>query len=120
MGQHCKKLACIKRGPYKVIKVHPSGSYDLMPTGVSNNSKVITKKHGSDLYRCPREIMPFPPLDTSDHAYSSINMPTISQPYEKAHVDGYTPATPWTAPSALIQLSTYIAPIFPTVHTLDT
>jgi hypothetical protein len=43
-----KKLAYICRGPYKIIRSYPSGSYELQAT--SNPRATTIKKHGSDLY----------------------------------------------------------------------
>ena len=59
------KLAYVKIGTHKVIKSWPSGSYTLQHhTGSS------IKKHGSDLYLCPKELVPSKPISSSDDIFS--------------------------------------------------
>lgn len=112
-----KKLAYVRRGPYKITAVHPSGSYSLQLQG--SHSDTTIKKHGSDLYLCPKQLIPHPPLQSSDQAYSELHCKTIDNPYTKAHIDGYSPATPWAAPAAFIQTLTCEVTKFPTVKELD-
>jgi hypothetical protein len=51
------KLSYIRRGgPYRIIKSFQSGSYELQ--SVNNSQHVTIKKHGSDLYMCPPELVP--------------------------------------------------------------
>jgi hypothetical protein len=116
-----KKLTYTRRGPYKIIKAHPSGSYDLKLT--SSNSTSIIKKHGSELILCPKHLIPHPPSSSSDQIYSELNKKIINNPFSRAFIEGYTPTKPWeTAPAALSQISiseeTSIQK-FPSVEELD-
>ena len=114
------KLSYINRGPYKIVKVHPNGSYDLELLKTGN----IIKKHGSELYLSPQLIKPLEPLNSSDKIYGDINKKTIDDPFNIVRIKNYSPVQPWknTAPAASSQLH----PIpkaniesFPTVSQLD-
>ena len=117
-----KKLSYSRRGPYKILKCHPSGSYDLKLTSPTSNA--VIKKHGSELIMCPKNLIPHKPITTSDQIYSELNKKTIENPFSEAYIKGYTPTKPWEAaaaataelssPSILNQI-----PPFPTVEQLD-
>ena len=112
-----RKLSYVKRGPYKIIKLWPSGSYTLQ-----NSTGTTIKKHGSDLYLCPKELIPFNPINTSDRNFSELNKKMVSNPYEKIRIDGYSPSQPWCAPAAYAKLEKMDPiqyPTFPTVEELD-
>ena len=118
-----KKLSYSRRGPYKIITRHPSGSYDLTLLGGTNKS--IIKKHGSDLIQCPKELIPHQSItNSSDQLFSNLNKSTIPNPYEYANIDGFNTVKPWeTAPAALANLKSPIQsntiPSFPTIKELD-
>jgi hypothetical protein len=114
------KLAYIKRGPYKIIKDYPGGSYELEP--LSGRSRTTIKKHGSDLYISPKSLIPHRPIQASDQAFGDLQKKTISNPYQLVGVEGYEPSRPWAAPAATsqIQLATLRnIPDFPTMQELD-
>ena len=83
----------------------------------------LSKKYGSDLYLCPKELIPSKPISSSDQIFSELNKKTIEHPFEQIHIDGYSPSKPWCAPAAVAQLEntdTSQAPLaFPTVEELD-
>jgi hypothetical protein len=118
-----KKLSYSRRGPYKVVTQHPSGSYDL--TLLRGNNKSTIKKHGSDLIQCPKELIPHQSIsDSSDQLFSNLNKSPIPNPYEYANIKGFNPAKPWeTAPAALANIKLPIIsdkiPSFPTVEEMD-
>jgi hypothetical protein len=118
-----KKLSYTRRGPYKIIKTHPSGSYDLKLT--TSQSSSIIKKHGSELILCPKHLIPHQPLHSSDQIYSEINKKIIKNPFSRAFIEGYTPTKPWeAAAAAMLQISqstedSSIIPEFPPVEQLD-
>jgi hypothetical protein len=114
------KLAYIKRGPYKIIKDYPGGSYELEP--LVGRSRATIKKHGSDLYLSPQSLIPHTPIQSSDQAFGDLQKKTISNPYRLVGLDGYSPSQPWAAPAALSQVGLAISqdvPAFPTVEELD-
>ena len=113
-----KKLAYIRRGPYEIIKAYPSGSYELKQLTSKTKNKI--KKHGSDFYLCPEQIIPYKPVNTSDQLYSELNKPTTDNPYEKAHIQGYAPSSPWAAPAAYAHITNYDDKHFPTVEEMYT
>ena len=119
-----KKLSYSRRGPYKIITRHPSGSYDLTLLGGTNKS--IIKKHGSDLIQCPKELIPHQSItNSSDQLFSNLNKSAIPNPYKYANIDGFNTVKPWeTAPAALANLKSPIQsntiPSFPTIKELDT
>ena len=49
-----KKLTYMKIGSYTIVSDLPSGSYELQLLGKPKSQ--IMKKHGSDIYLCPKEI----------------------------------------------------------------
>jgi hypothetical protein len=118
-----KKLSYTRRGPYKIIKTHPSGSYDLKLTTATSSS--VIKKHGSELILCPKYLIPHKPIQSSDHIYSELNKKIIENPFSRAFIEGYTPTKPWEAAAAAlsqIDLSIKdltIVPDFPSVEQLD-
>ena len=117
-----KKLSYSRRGPYTVIKVHPSGSYDLTLT--SSTSSAVIKKHGSELILCPQHLIPHQPIKSSDQIYSEFNKPIIENPFSQAFIEGYTPSNPWEAASAatselLESRESSPLPKFPTVEEMD-
>ena len=119
-----KKLSYTRRGPYKIIKVHPSGSYDLNLT--KPTSKSIIKKHGSELILCPKHLIPHIPISSSDHIYSELNKKIIPNPFSDAHIQGYIPAQPWqssSAAAAYAMVNTNSSddkvPLFPSVSDMD-
>ena len=54
--------------------------------------KAIIKKHGSEIYLCPKELIPYKLLDFSDKAFSELNKKIIEHPYEIAGIKDYEPA----------------------------
>jgi hypothetical protein len=117
-----KKLSYTRRGPYKIIKSHQSGSYDLKLT--TSNSSSIIKKHGSELIMCPKHLIPHKPISSSDQIYSELNKKIIDNPFSQAFIEGYTHTKPWeAAAAAMSQLlpsngQLHIQP-FPSVAELD-
>jgi hypothetical protein len=114
-----KKLAYIRRGPYKIVRSYPSGSYELQL--LSNTKAATIKKHGSDLYLSPKKLIPHSPTHSSDQLFADTNKAMDSQPYKLAGLDGYNPAQPWKEPTAQAQLSkiSQPAPQFPMLAELD-
>lgn len=109
-----KKLSYRTRGPYKVVKLHPSGSYDLQ--SMHSPNQVEIKKHGSDLYSCPQIIQPHTHVKSSDHLFGNFHKGISAHPYENASIQGFKPASPWAAPAAFADVT--MEP-FPTVEELD-
>ena len=116
-----KKLTYTRRGPYEIVKNHPSGSYDLQL--VSSSSQTTIKKHGSELILCPKSLIPHQNTESSDHIFSELNKKSIENPFSRAHIQGYQPVKPWeTAAAATAQLTssdTPDLPPFPSVEQLD-
>ena len=124
------KLSYTRRGPYKIINSYPSGSYELEL--VSNPSAARVKKHGSQLILCPKDLLPHQPIQSSDQIFSEFNKKTLPNPFKEAHIEGYTPATPWASsaaaahshlessqPSPSMIASDTAIEAFPTVEDLD-
>jgi hypothetical protein len=97
-----KKLAYIRRGPYKIITSYPSGSYELQ--AISNPQASTIKKHGSDLYLSPENLIPFAPIESSDQLFADLNKEMSKQPYKLAGLEGYQPAQPWAQPITSVQM----------------
>ena len=113
-----KKLTYTRRGPYKIIKTHPSGSYDLQLA--SSKSTVIIKKHGSELILCPKHLVPHKPIESSDSIYCELNKSIIPNPFSQASITGYKSAQPSTSsiqPPETSEESSHLP--FPTVAELD-
>jgi hypothetical protein len=112
-----KKLRYVTRGPYKVIKSYPSGSYEIELL----KSKATIKKHGSDLFLSPLVIHPYEPLQQSDRAFGELDKKLSDNPYAVADIDGFVPSQPWAAPAALatVREAELGAMNFPTVEELD-
>jgi hypothetical protein len=68
-----RKLTYRTRGPYKITKLYPSGSYDLKL--LRSPSQVVIKKHGADLYPCPQLIKPYPHVRSSDYQFGNLHKP---------------------------------------------
>jgi hypothetical protein len=115
-----QKLAYVKRGPYEVIKDYKGGSYELKP--LTGSSNITIKKHGSDLYLCPKSLVPHKAITSSDLNFGNLNKPSISDPFRLIGLEGYEPATPWTASAAAS--NTNLAeiqnlPSFPSLQEMD-
>jgi hypothetical protein len=110
-------LRYVTRGPYKIIKVLPSGSYGLK----LHTSDVIIKKHRSDLFLSPKKLFPFEQLQTSDRLFGKLDKPLSKNPYAISDIDGFPPSQPWTAPAALasVKEARDAATLFPTVAEMD-
>jgi hypothetical protein len=98
-----KRLAYIRRGPCKIITSYPSGLYELQ--AISNPQAAMIKKHGSDLYLSPENLIPFAPMESSDQLFADLNKEMSKQPYKLAGLEGYQPAQPWAQPIASAQMS---------------
>jgi hypothetical protein len=109
-----RKLAYRTRGPYKIPKLYPSGSYDLQ--SLKSPSLVIIKKHGADLYPCPQYIKPFQHVKSSDYQFGNIHKGITSNPYKNASISEFNPARPWAAPAAYADVT--MEP-FPSISELD-
>jgi hypothetical protein len=109
-----QKLAYRTRGPYKIVKLYPSGSYDLQSS--KSPSLVLIKKHGADLYPCPQYIKPFPHVKSSDYNFGNIHKGITPNPYENAAISAFDPAKPWAAPAAYADV--LIEP-FPSISEMD-
>ena len=94
-----------------------SGSYKLVLN--DGHSRAIVKKHGSEIYPCPQELVPYKLLDFSDKAFSEIDKRIVKNPYKIAGIKDFKPARLWSAPAASsnIQSSDFVS--FPTVRELD-
>jgi hypothetical protein len=112
-----KKLRYVTRGPYKIIKVLPSGSYGLK----LQTSNVIIKKHGSDLFLSPKNLIPFEQIQSSDRIFGELDKKLSNNPYAVADIDGFLPSQPWAAPAALacVKEAQHAATPFPTVAEMD-
>jgi hypothetical protein len=95
-----KKLSYTRRGPYKIVKLHPSGSYDLV--SIASKSNTTIKKHGSELILCPKTLIPHQPIISSDQIYSEFNQKIIDNPFSQAYIKGYNPTKPWEAAAAAL------------------
>ena len=78
----------MKRGPYTIVRDLPSGSYELQLLGKPKSQ--IIKKHGSDIYLCPKEINHYTALDSLYKAFFDIDKKPVSSPYQHAGVKYYT------------------------------
>jgi hypothetical protein len=112
-----KELRYVTRGPYKVIKSYPSGSYEIKLL----KSKATIKKHGSDLFLSPLVIHPYETLQQSDRAFGELDKKPSDNSYAAAGIDGCTPSQLWAAPAAFAQIceAKFGAISFPTVEDLD-
>ena len=115
-----QKLAYVKRGPYEVIQDYKGGSYELKP--LTGNSQITIKKHGSDLYLCPKSLVPYKATISSDLNFGNLNKPSISNPFRLIGLEGYTPATPWAASAAASKVNLAEIeniPPFPSIQEMD-
>ena len=109
-----QKLTYRTRGPYKITKLYPSGSYDLKL--LRSPSQVVIKTHGADLYPCPQLIKPYPHVRSSDYQFGNLHKGIASNPYDNASISEFEPASPWAAPAAFADV---IMEPFPTISELD-
>jgi hypothetical protein len=89
-----KKLQYVTRGPYKIIKVLPSGSYGLK----LQKSNVKIKKHRSDLFLSPKHLIVFEQMKSSDQIFGELDKKLRNNPYAVTDIDGSLPSQPWAAP----------------------
>jgi hypothetical protein len=102
------------RGPYKLTKLYPRGSYNL--ESLKSPSLVIFKKHGADLYPCPQYIKPFLHLKSSDYQFGNVYKGITSNLYKNAPISKFDPATPWAAPATYADI---LMEPFPSLSELD-
>jgi len=81
------KLEYNINGPWQVIDTLPGGSYLLESV---TTTKQIRKK-GSELYLCPRHVVPFAPLEGSDLSFGNINRKLADDPYQAIGISGFKP-----------------------------
>lgn len=87
---------------------------------LDGKSKVMIKKHGSDLYLSPKHLEPHKMIQSSDKALSVSS--TVKSPYATIGIDSYTPRQPWTLDDIEISnTTTTVADVqcFPSVEEMD-
>ena len=93
------KLSYHRRGPYKIIKILQGGSYLLQKFNSPPSSQTI-KKHSNHIYRCPPEIIPHRPTDSSDTCFSTLDKSIQQSLYHQAGIKNYQPAKPFLTAAA--------------------
>ena len=90
------KLMYAMTGPWRVVEKLPGGSYRIVHC---SNKNRYDKKHASDLYPYPLELVPFEPVDGPDTRFSQIWRPISKQPYAEAGIKGFEPLQPFKLPA---------------------
>jgi hypothetical protein len=78
--QHVQKLTYYTQGPYKIINLYPSSSYDLKST------------------KSPSQVK------SSEYQFGTIHKSITSNLYQNAAISKFNPAKPWAAPAAYADL----------------
>ena len=90
------KLMNAMTGPWRVIEKLDGASYRIVHCLTKDR---FEKKHASDLYPYPLELVPFEPVDGPDNRYSQLWRPISKQPYVDAGVKGFEPLQPYKLPA---------------------
>jgi hypothetical protein len=85
-------------GPWRIIAKLHGASYKVEHC----TSKAQDKKHASDLSPYPVELIPFRPLDGADNQFGQLYRKFKEHPYKEAGIKGFTPPTPFVAPSQFL------------------
>ena len=96
------KLTYPFTGPWRIIAKLKGASYDIEHC----TSKTKDKHHASDLSPYPVELIPFQPVDGADNQFGQLYRKVKEHPYKEAGIKGFTPPTPFVAPSTFSQLPT--------------
>jgi hypothetical protein len=83
-------------GPWRVTRLLPGASYKLE---FVHKPKRTQKKHASDLFPYPPELIPFEPLGGADSSYSPLHKGIGDSPFKEAGITGFTPLTPFKVAS---------------------
>jgi hypothetical protein len=83
-------------GPWCVTHSLSGASYELE---FASNPKRTQKKHASDMFPYPLELMPFEPLDSADSRYGQLHKPFCESPFKEAGIHSFTPPTPFKVAS---------------------
>jgi hypothetical protein len=73
-------------GPWRIVASLPGASYKLKFT---SNPKRRKKKHASNLFPYPPELIPFQPVNEPDNQYSQLYKPIGKSPYKEAGIKGF-------------------------------
>jgi hypothetical protein len=83
-------------GPWQIVMALKGASYELEHCSTPNRKE---KKHVSDLFHYPMELIPFQPLDGPDTWYGQIHKPITAQPFKEAGINGFHPTLPYKVPA---------------------
>jgi hypothetical protein len=109
------KLAYPFTGPWRIISKLAGASYELEHC----TSKTKDKRHASDLSPYPVELIPFQPIDGADNQFGQLYRKIKEHPYREAGIKGFTPPTPFVAPSTFATTSDAFHFTWPTLAELN-
>jgi hypothetical protein len=109
------KLTYPFTGPWRIIAKLYGASYKVEHC----TSKVRDKKHTSDLSPYPVELIPFRPLDGADNQFGQLYRKFEDHPYREAGIKGFTPPTPFIAPSQFLTTDNSLGFTWPTLAELN-
>ena len=110
------KLTYPFTGPWRIIAKLYGASYEIKHC----TSKAKDKRHASDLSPYPVKLIPFQPIDGRDKQFSQLYPKFKEHPYQEAGIKGFTPPTPFVAPTNFITTSDALCFTLPTLAELNT
>jgi hypothetical protein len=102
-------------GPWRIIAKLYGASYEVKHC----TSKAQDKKHASDLSPYPVKLIPFRPLDDADNQFGQLYCKFKEHPYKEAKIKGFTPPTPFIAPSQFFTTDNSLRFTWPTLAELN-
>ena len=109
------KLTYPFTGPWQIIAKLKGASYKIEHC----TSKTKDKCHASDLSPYPVKLIPFQPIDGADNQFGQLYCKIKEHPYKEAGINGFTPPTPFVAPSTFITASDALRFTWPTLAELN-
>jgi hypothetical protein len=104
------------KGPWWIIKLLPGASYELE---FASNPSWKDKKHASNLFPYPLELILFQPLDGADSCYSQLYKQFGNAPYKEAGIDGFKLLQPFAVPAHFSCQGNFKDFYFPTLSELN-
>ncbi len=109
------KLTYPFTGQWQIIAKLHGASYEVEHC----TSKAQDKKHASDLSPYSVELIPFRPLNSADNKFGQLYHKFKEHPYKEAGIKGFTPPTPFAAPSQFLTTDNSLCFTWPTLTELN-
>lgn len=78
-------------GPWEIIRKLKGSSYELKHSITGQ----LGKRHAAHLSPFPPNLIPYEPINTTDHKYGTLYEEMVADPYKRASIKGFEPFEPF-------------------------